>query len=331
MCPLSERLKTSNEQVLSVLDHLEITSPISLLSHSGGFYYALDLLKTNLDLFHPNPRLVASSPWVPCSCSNSKLSLIPTFLVRGAVKGVSTLGPGISRLVDGLGGWSSGVSSSIGLSSPTLSTQAKADEDSRTKSKSQKKYPKAYFHPPYTPPSKANDSLSLDSFKEAASHPSTGRVIDNERSGGVKLLQEFIAVEGTEGIGEDLLFCLGRAEGGDKRLIEILNDTLTEFERNQKRFDATIVWANEDGLVSHYRERLSRNVRIFVDILILLLFCLQQIPLKGRNWLSKIITDSPAVDETILEMAPPAAHDDPLMSEEVLSTLMRCLKGEKVD
>lgn len=255
LCPISERLETSTSQALSVLSHLQITSPISLLSHSVGIYYAFNLVLRHPELFHPSPRIVTLSPWVPSSISGSSLSLIPTFVINSAMKVAGTCGPDLARLGERLGGMSVGLVSSIGFTSnENVSADSKAARNIRTNVRSQRNYPKATFHPPYTPRNKAN-SFGLDAFRVHSNHPSTGKTIDRKRLGAEKLLGDFFMKEGTKGTSEDFLMSLGRADGergGDKGLESLLRETLYVWEKKGGTLKIAVIWGIEDAIVSTF-------------------------------------------------------------------------------
>jgi len=165
----------------------------------------------------------------------------------------SSYGPDLARLAEKLGGMSVGVASSIGFTSnQSLPPELKEAKNLKIKFQSQKKYPKATFHPPYTPRSTAN-SFALDSFEEVSYHPSTGKKIDHQKLGAEKLLGEFVMKEGVKGISEDFLLSLGRAggeRGGDRGMESLLKETLSTWEKQQGKLRMTVVWALEDGIVS---------------------------------------------------------------------------------
>lgn len=142
MCPPEERLHVSLLQTISVLCSLDLLDkqlrptglPITLLAHSAGIFYALNLIQhftshrvalrtsptgERLSPFGRRPRLLLSSPWVPTSVSKSPLALLPRSVIRmntsvmpGLNKAFGALNASIgvvSKTSKGYFGWSAGV------------------------------------------------------------------------------------------------------------------------------------------------------------------------------------------------------------------------------
>ncbi|CAO1615702.1 unnamed protein product [Sympodiomycopsis kandeliae] len=152
-CASQDRMHVSLSQTISVLVslglvdiHLRRTGrePITLLAHSAGIFYALQLIehfatttetsqshttasfgtgqgssRKHASPFGRRPRLLLSSPWVPTSASKSSLSLIPPAVIKmnssvmpGVMKvfGAFNASMGtVTKQSKGCFGWSAGV------------------------------------------------------------------------------------------------------------------------------------------------------------------------------------------------------------------------------
>ncbi|UZJ55739.1 hypothetical protein CBS101457_005059 [Exobasidium rhododendri] len=227
-CAGVDRMRISTEQTISVLEALgygDGKKRINVLTHSAGWFYALELIAQRPDLFSVNTRVTFLSPFIPTHCSgNTILAALPASVVRLAPS-ANTL---LRTCTDGIQ-WSTGVSQDVGSfislkgSSTTKEDKVRKEKElverRRTKERSQVRLPSARFHPPYD----SNLELGLEAWKSTPDtavkvlHPGTGRPLKD----GERLLFQYLEIEKTvEAATEDLLFCLGKVEGMSNAAME---------------------------------------------------------------------------------------------------------------
>lgn len=216
MVAAQDRMRTSTDHVVSVLEALRVERVSAILTHSAGWFYALELVRSVPNLFSGDDkcRIVFSSPFVPTHLSSSALSLLPAGVVRMAPAASSLLGS-CGKAIS----WSAGVRDQIGLGGGGSGKQpsASAGKAAAQNAASRARHPDAKFHPPYTP---------------ALPQPHTDVI-----------LKYFNKENGVEAAVQDFLFCLGKTPNLSNQELE----TWTE-ERLDGLVDASVlvVWAGSD-------------------------------------------------------------------------------------
>jgi pimeloyl-ACP methyl ester carboxylesterase len=302
-CSGKDRMTTSTQQTISVLEILgygQSKGMISILTHSAGWLYALDLLSIRFDLFTPSSKIVFSSPFVPTLFSgNIVLSLLP--------KGLVELLPSASSLFQFCGNsiaWSTGIGQDLGLlgaekMNKEEPTEQKMMKDERIRKKSQARHPAARFHPPYTP----HSSLALEAWKESPEcypsfHPKTGRKVKDGQS---LLFEYFISEGGVKACTEDFLLCLGKVEGMNNVAMEKWAEEKMKLLASLKAGDnisrILVIWCEKDFMI----------------------------PSKGRKYMDSLFEKTGlAMDKWVMA---DGGHDAGIASKEVMDDIFTFLGG----
>lgn len=210
-----KRMSTSTDNLISVLEALGV-SQVHILTHSAGWFYALELMRRVPHLVTHSSRIVFSSPFVPTHISSSTLSLLPASVVR--------LAPAANSLLNSCGKaltWSAGVRDQIGLpklGSFSSSAEQSARKNADKKAASKARNPHAKFHPPYTP-TLPDERLNL-------------------------ILKYFNAEDGVTAAVQDFLFCLGKAPHASSQELETWMEERLVLLANAA--SVTIIWGQED-------------------------------------------------------------------------------------
>lgn len=314
ICPATDRMRIATEQTLSVLEHLQVKH-LDLLTHSAGWFYALNLITCAPEYFAPLPnratRFVFSSPFVPTHISGSVLAVLPKNVVSLTPLAASALGSAAKAL-----SWSAGFIPSSWQGSEEKDTPEGRRKKQEAREKSRKKKPDARFHPPYD----THTDLGLDAWKTANKrnaaeeiiiprHPRTGRTIKN----GDALLFDYFQIEDcVKGVVEDFLFCLGKVEGMnneglDRWTAQKLDQTanvLDGFAQQEARTvpsaEMIVLWGEDDFMI----------------------------PKKGKEYLMQMLKrtyagkTSTSCQEWVLA---DGGHDTALTSKEVLDEVLSFL------
>lgn len=304
MCSGPDRLSISRKQTISVLEALEYgngKSKIHVLTHSAGWFYALDLLTERPDLFTKETRIVFTSPFIPTHRSgNLVLSMLPRSVIQLAPTGMSILKFGGNAI-----SWSSGISQSLGIRSMANWKNKSSIEEERRKNqirqKSKVRLPTAQFHPPYdlnTALEKAawqDDQGSSSTSRKASGnsnlHPKTQRPLKTAAN----LLFEYLEIEGVvRAATEDFLFCLGKVEGvTNEKLDTWTQEKMLQLAKQEDGIaNLLIVWAEKDFLI-------PTKGQLYFDTL------LSQAGLEAEKW-----------------MMADAGHDDVLASQQVSEAII---------
>lgn len=207
------RMVTSTDHLISVLEALRV-SQVDILTHSAGWFYALELMCRMPALVSPSSRIVFSSPFVPTHLSSSALSLLPASVVRMAPAGGNLLASCGKALT-----WSAGIGKQLGVSK-WLSTPPSVSKKTAQRKASIAKTPRAKFHPPY---------------ELAVSQDVSKAIFENLRS-----------ENGLNAAVQDLLFCLGKA--GHMSSLQLEEWTDARLAQLTNSISIVVLWGDSDGL-----------------------------------------------------------------------------------
>ncbi|CEH14054.1 hypothetical protein CBOM_01933 [Ceraceosorus bombacis] len=316
-------MRTSTLQTLSMLEALGVEQ-VDLFTHSGGWLYMLDLLRTRPELIIPSPsgrasNLTLCSPFVPTHLSSSSLGLLPASLVRMTPSAANLLGSCEKAI-----SWSAGVGQNVksmwgSKETPERLHASKRDQlkrAAREREKSKRTHPNATFHPPYT----THLHLELDAAV-VAEHSLAGGSSRKPQSGSKLLFECYKAESGIETTTQEFLFCLGKTSGMNNAELETwLSANLRELARllrsRTKRCSDTpdggaptaaprllLVWADQDFMT----------------------------PQRGRDHLDDLLQRTglaEACSSTHRWIAAGAGHDDPPGSLDIMRGVFAFSKGE---
>lgn len=306
LCTGADRLIMSRKQTISVLEAIgygDGNGKIDILTHSAGWFYALDLMTERADLFTKDTRVVFASPFIPTHRSGTViLSLLPRSVVE-----LAPLGNSVLKACGNAADWSSGVSQGLGVSSlGSLKFRKKSSEEEerrkdQIRQKSIARFATAKFHPPYD----ANVSLEKVAYQEKGElksnlHPKTQKPLKNAAS----LLFEYLEIEGgVKAATEDFLFCLGKVDGvTNEKLDTWTQEKLLELAAKKEQDGQArilVVWAEKDFLI-------PKKGQLYFDTL------LSQAGLEAEKW-----------------MMADAGHDDALSSQEVSEAIIDSFVRQK--
>lgn len=319
-CERKDRMQLSTKHTLSVLDYMHIDR-VDILTHSAGWFYALNLITTSPDLFlrqDESSKWIFCSPFVPTHISGSFLSILP--------KSVIGLAPQAGSVLNSIGkafSWSitSLPDNAIWTKDKKMEelmrggkkTAEQEQKDIKRRQQSKIKYPKARFHPPYPNhlifgldqwkkdaalARTKNPSLSLSDVRPK--HPGTQCAMKSAD----ELWMDYMTMENVmKAATEDFLFCLGKVEGMN-------NEALDQWTKEKLAAVAQLVKDIQGSSIE------SRIVWGDDDLLI---------PQKGKAYLAKILEKEWSPNEGIIVkdwIMAESGHDSPLGSREVVEAMI---------
>ncbi|PWN38564.1 uncharacterized protein FA14DRAFT_27886 [Meira miltonrushii] len=319
-CERIDRMQLSTKHTLSVLEYMHIDR-VDILTHSAGWFYALNLIATSPSLFlrkNETSKWIFCSPFVPTHISGSFLSILPKSVIGLAPQAGSALnyiGKAFSWSVTSLPDnaiWSKDEEMEE-LMRGGKKTAEQEQKDDKKREQSKIKYSKARFHPPY----RTHRFFGLDQWKKEAAvartkkpslslsdvrpkHPRTQRAMKSAD----ELWMDYMTMENVmKAATEDFLFCLGKVEGMN-------NETLDQWTQEKLSAIAQLVKDTQGSSIE------SRTVWGDNDLFI---------PQKGKTYLAKILEKEWSSKEGITVkdwIMAESGHDSPLASREVVEAMI---------
>lgn len=319
-CERIDRMQLSTNHTLSVLEYMHVNR-VDILTHSAGWFYALNLITTSPTLFlrqNEQSRWIFCSPFVPTHISGSFLSILPKSVIGLAPQAGSALnaiGKAFSWSVTSLPDnaiWGKDEEMED-LMRGGMKTAEQQQKDDKKREQSKQKYPKAHFHPPYS----THLIFGLDEWKKEAAiaraksssltlsdvrpkHPRTQRAMKSAD----ELWMDYLTMENVmKAATEDFLFCLGKVEGmKNENLDRWTKEKLAAIAQLVKdtqgsSIESCIIWGDNDLLI----------------------------PQKGKAYLKEMLEKEWCSKEAIRVedwVMAESGHDSPLGSREVIEAMI---------
>ncbi|MCO5566256.1 hypothetical protein L7F22_019932 [Adiantum nelumboides] len=318
-CERADRMQISTNHTLSVLEYMHIDR-VDILTHSAGWFYALNLITTSPNLFlrqSEKSKWIFCSPFVPTHTSGSFLSMLPKSVIGLAPQAGSALnaiGKAFSWSVTSLPDnviWGKDEEMEELMRGGKTADQQRKDDKKHQESK--RKHPDARFHPPYP----NHLIFGLDAWKKDAAvartkapslslsdvrpkHPRTQR----EMKSADELWMDYMTMENVmKAATEDFLFCLGKVEGMN-------NETLDRWTKEKLAITSKLVQDKQGSSIE------SRIIWGDNDLLI---------PQKGKAYLANVLEKEWLSNKSITKeewtMAE-SGHDSALGSKEVIEAMI---------